>query len=507
MIPGNFGPLSASQHPHSTHSPHSRIGRKTASSGGSGTLGGHLAGVPESAVDAHKSVSSRPRIGEFITANRRVNDRESASSRYGSDMSALISRHAAPVAAELLQHFPGLVIEGARQVGKSTLAKQIADPDAIVVNLDHDRTRSAALADPEGFVAQAGEHQLVIDEIQRVPQLTLAVKAAIDVDRHPGRFLLTGSSSLLRVRGTADSLAGRVARLSLYGLSRGEALGSTDDFAAAFIERAVSIPSFVTSVTRETYAQLLAAGSYPELREAPVAVRVAWIDGYLQGILGRDMAELRREVQPARAMAVLRTLAGRQSAELVKAKLAAETAVPPRTITGYLDLLHDVGLVSSIPPWTPNIAKREIGRPKTFVVDSAVAMWLARLTPVQLTQLEYGEAFGAMLEAFVAAELLRQRSWSRRHFDVFHYRNRDGDEVDIVLEFDDGSVVGIEVKSALSFNTGQFKGLTRLRDYVGRRFAAGIVLNTGATGYRYADRLYGAPVSALWEYVSSTLVE
>ncbi|WP_188744771.1 ATP-binding protein [Agromyces bauzanensis] len=148
-----------------------------------------------------------------------------------------LARHAEPVAAELLQHFPGLVIEGARQVGKSTLAAQIARPDAVVLNLDREQTRAAAIADPAGFVDQGGERQLVIDEVQRMPELTLAVKAAIDANRRPGRFVLTGSSSLLRGKGTADSLAGRVARLTLYGLSRGEAIGSNDDFANALIGR------------------------------------------------------------------------------------------------------------------------------------------------------------------------------------------------------------------------------------------------------------------------------
>lgn len=419
-------------------------------------------------------------------------------------MPAILSRHVAPVATELLEHFPGLVIEGARQVGKSTLAEQIAEPDAVVTNLDHEQTRAAAAADPWGFVTQAGGRQLVVDEIQRMPELTLAVKAAIDADRRPGRFVLTGSASLLRVRGTADSLAGRVARLMLFGLSRGEAFGPVDDFATAVTEWIQSVTSLTSAWTRADYAQMLATGAYPELREASERIRAAWIDGYLQGLIGRDMTELRREVQPARVMSVLRTLAGRQSAELVKAKLADETSVPPRTITGYLDLIHDVGLAASIPPWTPNLAKREIGRPKTFVIDSAVAMWLARLTSTQLTHLDYGEAFGALLEAFVAAELLRQRTWSTRRFDVFHYRDRDGDEVDLVLEFDDGTVVGIEVKSAISFNAKQFKGLARLRDRLGSRFIAGVVLNTGTNGYRYADRLFGAPVSALWELTLST---
>ena len=413
-------------------------------------------------------------------------------------MNALLPRHAAPIAIEYLGYFPGLVIEGARQVGKSTLAAQIADETALFLSLDDEQVRAAAIADPAGFVAQAGARQLVLDEIQRVPELTLAVKAAIDRDRRPGRFILTGSASLLRVRGTADSLAGRVGRLTVYGLSRGEAHGVHDDFAAAIVADPEVMVRASSDLDRSAYAALLAAGSYPELRDASARIRTPWFDAYLQGVVGRDLAELKREVRPARSMAVLRALAGRQAAELVKARLAQETSVPESTITGYLDLLHDVGLVASLPPWTPNLTKREIGRAKSFVTDSGLAMWLARLTPQQLTRMEYGEAFGAVLEAFVGAELMRQRTWSSRRYDIYHWRDRDTDEVDIVLEFDDGSVVGIEVKSSASFTARQFSGLLKLRDRLGERFVAGIVLNTGVAGYRYADRLYGAPVSALW---------
>jgi len=410
----------------------------------------------------------------------------------------LLARHAAPVAREYLQHFPGIVIEGARQVGKSTLAQHIADPNARVLTLDDEQVRAAAIADPAGFIAESSGRQLVIDEIQRLPSLTLAVKAAIDRDRRPGRFILTGSASLLRVKGTADSLAGRVGRLTLHGLSRGEITGEVDDFVSIVLDSPEQITRADGLHTRTEYAALLAAGSYPEIYAATARVRAAWFEGYVRGVVERDMSELKREVRPARSMAVLRTLAGRQSAELVKATLANETAVPATTITGYLDLVHDVGLVASLPPWTPNLAKREIGRPKSFVVDSGLALWLARVTPEQLGRLEYGEAFGAFLEGFVAAELLRQRTWSTRRYDLLHWRDRDGDEVDIVIELDDGRVIGIEVKSASSFTARQFKGLARLRDALGERFVAGIVLNTGETGYRYADRLYGAPVSALW---------
>lgn len=414
-------------------------------------------------------------------------------------MPEVLARHAAPVATEMLAHFPGVVIEGARQVGKSTLAAAIAAPGAVLLTLDDAQTRAAAAADQAGFVAQAGERQLVIDEIQHVPELTLAVKASIDRDRRPGRFILTGSASLLRVRGTADSLAGRVGRLALHGLSRGEAAATPDDFVAAVIRDPAAILDCTSAMSRGDYAQLLAAGAYPEVRTASARIRDKWFDGYLQGVIGRDLPQLRREVRPARTMAVLRTLAGRQSAELVKATLAQETAVPASTITGYLDLLHDVGLVMSLPPWSPKLADREVGRPKTFVIDSGLAMWLARVTAEQITGLTYSQGLAGLLESFVAAELARQRTWSAHSFQLFHYRVRDKGEIDLIVELRDGSVIAIEVKSSTSFSRGDFKWLQQLRDDLGERFLAGIVLNTAATGYRYADRLWGAPIAALWE--------
>lgn len=175
-------------------------------------------------------------------------------------MKSLIPRHAAPEAATLLQHFPCLIIEGARQVGKSTLTEHIADSDAVIRNLDNEQVRAAAAADPAGFIADAGDRQLVIDEVQRCPELTLAVKAAIDQDRRPGRFLLTGSASLLRVKGTADSLAGRAARLTLYGLSQGELCSNQDDFASLTARDAAVLVEHQSSLTKFDYAQAIETG-------------------------------------------------------------------------------------------------------------------------------------------------------------------------------------------------------------------------------------------------------
>lgn len=412
-------------------------------------------------------------------------------------MPDLIKRHAEPVAREMLDHFPGVIIEGARQVGKSTLAQQlITGSQAHYVTLDDDDTRDAAAEDPAGFIARAGDHSMVIDEIQRLPSLTLAVKSSIDRDRRAGRFILTGSASLLRVRGLADSLAGRVGRIGLHGLSQGEALGRQDDFASA----AMRLDDVVAHWTGEQvdYSGIIAGGGYPEATFLPGRMRRRWFDGYLAGLLRRDLEELRRDVSAARAESLLRALAGTQSGELVKAKLASTTSIPASTITAYLDLLSDVGLIATIPPWTPNLRKREVGRPKAIVLDSGLALHLTRMTVEQLGQLSYREAFGAMLEAAVAAELLKQQTWTSTEFDLYHFRDRNGLEVDLVLEFAGGRVLGIEIKSATTFRGDQFNGLRALRDELGDRFLGGVVLNTGTGSYRYADRLYGLPVSSLW---------
>lgn len=436
------------------------------------------------------SRSSVQRFNELGSAFQRVEG-------YSRLVSDYIPRHAAPIAAEFLAYTPGLIIEGARQVGKSTLAAELGGADATIVTLDDRTTRDAAEQDPQTFVARGGDGLMVIDEVQRMPSLTLAIKASIDADRRPGRFLLTGSSSLLKVTGLADSLAGRVARLQLYGLSQGEIGGQPDDFVTALNIRG-SVIEFEDGLAASEYPDLIARGAYPEFRTLPDRVRNRQLDDYVRALVERDLPELRREVQPARAAALLRALAGNQGGELVKARLALDTAIPAGTITGYLDLLHNVGLVASLPPWTPHLAKREVGRPKTFVVDSGLATRLSRLTPDQLRLPAYAEALGRLLEGVVAAELLKQQTWTASDYELFHFRDRNGLEVDFVLELSGGGIIAIEVKAATAFRGAQFNGLRKLRDALGDRFIAGVVLGRANQGYHYADRLFGLPISALW---------
>lgn len=418
-------------------------------------------------------------------------------------MENLIQRNGLATGREMLETFPAVVIEGARQVGKSTLAAMlVADRSAVSFTLDNVAHLDAALADPRAFVEQIDNSVTIIDEFQRLPGLSLAIKASIDERRRPGRFLLTGSSDLLRLPGVSDSLAGRAVTHRLRGLSQGELMGRCEDFVAQLVVGADPL-TFTTKWTRAGYAAALARGSFPETQHITPRMRALWLDGYLGRILRRDAAQFPAGGQPARLRSVLALIAANQSGELVKARLAHQSEIPKQSITAYLDVLSSVFLVDQLPPWTPNLTRREIGRPKAAVADSALAMRLNRQTPARVSALTEGTALGGLIEAFAVQELLKQQTWSAQDYALYHFRDRDGSEVDVIIELDDGSVFGVEVKSSSTYKAEQFKGLRELQVAAGSRFRGGIVLGMSDRGYHYAPRLWGLPIAALWEWGST----
>lgn len=414
-------------------------------------------------------------------------------------MDALLTRHASGLTNELLSTFPAVVIEGARQVGKSTFAQQLVGGRvARMLTLDDDAVRAAALEDPQSFVEQLPTGTLVIDELQRAPNLTLAIKAAIDRQRTPGRFLLTGSSDLLRLSRTPESLAGRAVTVRLRGLSQGELRQQPDDFMAR-IRGGVDAAAFSSNTTRSDYVSMIAQGGYPEAMGLTTRMRSAWFDGYVERILRRDVAEISTVSEPARLRAVLGLLAANQAGELVKARVARDANVPATTITGYLDLIETVFLSERLPAWTASLTRREVERPKVVVSDPGLALRLAKVTEQQLLDLTSAGFLGPALEGLVVCDLLKQRTWSSEEYELFHFRDRNGLEVDLVAEFADSSVVGLEVKSSATVKADHFAGLRALRDRLGDRFIGGIVLNTSTHGLAYGRKLWSLPVAALWE--------
>lgn len=418
-------------------------------------------------------------------------------------MSAIIPRNSAPLLRQLTDHFPAVEVLGARQVGKSTLTQQVSEELASAgtsvasFTMDDPETRSVALDDPRGFLAQNPGGMLVIDEFQRVPELILSLKAEIDRYRRPGRFLITGSSQLTTGTAAADSLAGRVASLQMRGFSQGELSGMRDDFVSRTLGR-LNPAGETSPLTRSDYVDAISRGSMPEAQHLPERMRQTWMRSYTTRVTSRDIQDLSKIQRPEQVMALLRTLSAVQGSEVVIGRLANELSIPASTAAQYLRLLERLFLVDLLPPWTPNLLKREVGRHKVVISDPGLGMWLTGAKPATLKDLVRGQAFGGMLEAFVASELLRQKTWSSEEWELFHYRSPDGREIDLVIELDDGRVIALEVKAASSVGTVDYKHLTWLRDQLGERFIAGYVLTTDSRGRLLGDRLAALPVASLW---------
>lgn len=414
-------------------------------------------------------------------------------------MDSLIPRNAHNFAVEVLEAFPAVVLQGARQVGKSTFAAQLTrGRSSRIATLDDPLTLSAAREDPTSFVEQLPDGLLVIDELQRAPELILPIKASIDRDRRPGRFLLTGSSDLLAIPQTPDSLAGRAITVQLWPFSQGEIAGVKEDFASR-ARAGVDAWSAEGSWTRADYAETIGRGGYPEAIANPERLRGHWFDSYVERILRRDVPDIAPRTEAPRLGTILRLLGAGQAGEYVRSRVGRDADVPETSVATYVDLLETLYLIHRVPAWTPNLTSRQARRPKMIVADSGLALHLAGVDAEQLAPLTGGPLLGPALEGFVVAELLRQRSWSEQRYRIFHFRDRAGAEVDLVLEFSDGCVIGIEVKSNATAKPEHFAGLRLLRDRLGEKFLGGYVLNTGQRGMAFGDRLRTLPVSALWD--------
>lgn len=414
-------------------------------------------------------------------------------------LTGMRTRYAQELVEETLEDTPITVIQGARQVGKSTLVREVvADRDATVLSLDGTATYNAARADPDAFVRQS-DGLLVIDEVQRVPELVRAMKDAVEEDRRPGRFLVTGSADLLQIPGTEESLAGRAETVVLYGLSQGELAGRREDFVDRLLagdEKAMR--SRAGTLTRDDYLQVICAGSYPEPLSRAERRRNAWFDNYVQRIMTRDVQDVSRLAHLDRLPDLLRLLAANTSGELVKARVGNGAGIPETSLPGYLDLLETLYLIHVLPAWGDNLTKRVTGRPKVSLLDTGLAARLNHVTPAAMAPGAVSDAAGGLFESFVAGELRRQLVWAETPARLFHFRDRDGLEVDIVVESDGRQVAGVEMKAAGSASQGDFKGLTFLRDRLGSRFAMGVVLYTGTQALPFGDRLWALPYSSLW---------
>ena len=349
-----------------------------------------------------------------------------------------------------------------------------------------------------GFVSFDG--LTVIDEIQRAPDLLLAIKATVDADPRPGRFLLTGSSRLLGLRDLPDTLPGRMETIELWPFSQGEIDGGPDSFVDETFRLGPAI-RHDSDTTRAEYADRIVRGGLPEAVARPDPRRRGrFFDSYVQNLIDREVKQL-VEIERAPQLATLtRLLAARSGLLVAPGGLESELQISRPTIARYLQLLEEVFLIKRIPGWSRNLGARVTNAAKLMFVDSGIA---ARLLAMDAHTLRRpGAPFGPLLEGFVLSELARQITWSQELVDLYHYRDHNKVEVDAILENRHRQVVGIEVKAASTVRSEDFKGLRLLADRLGDEFLVGIVLYTGNTTLPFGPKLRAMPVSALWQLPS-----
>jgi len=413
-----------------------------------------------------------------------------------------VERHLQPLVVEALSDTRVVGVVGPRQAGKSTLVHHLVDTtqDAEYVSLDDQAVRTAAERDPDGFVA-GRPGLLAIDEVQRVPDLLLAIKAQVDRDQRPGQFLITGSSALSATRGVSETLAGRIERFELWPFSQGERRGHRETFVDRLLAGGSDglDPGHRSGLTKADYLQLAAAGGFPEAIRRRGARRGSWFDSYVETVVEREAPGIAASPRTAELPRLLRLIAARHAGLLNVADLSRDAGLPERSVHRYLEVLEAVFLVRRVPAWSANLSQREIRAPKIFVTDSGLATHLRGIDPDVLSRPDL--ALGAeepVLEGLVYDEIVRQTGWSTSRVELMHYRDRQGVEVDLLLEDRRRRVVGIEVKSGTDIGHRDVRHLATLRDSLGDRFIAGVILHSGRTVLPLGDRLNAVPISALW---------
>ncbi len=413
----------------------------------------------------------------------------------------IVTRRLEHIVTERMRTEPVIVLHGPRSVGKSTLLGRIAEQfGRPVMDLDDPLTRDMVSGGP-GFVVQ-GDGPVFIDEYQRVPEILDAIKAELNRDLRPGRFVVTGSTSYTTIPRAAQSLTGRAHVITVWPLSQGEISGDHESFVARLLANPGAVVHGEPSVTdRLGYTERVLNGGFPiPLRRPPGRARDAWFGDYLDLVVQRDVLDIRRIRQREVLPRLLRRLAA-QTGQLVNIAHAARAEqLQPSAANDYAHLLEAVFLVHRLPAWGTTLGARVNAMPKIHMVDTGVGGWLLDVTmdsverrvPSTLTEL------GHLIETFAVNELLKQVSWLDEDVRVGHYRTHDGHEIDLVLQPRGGEIFGIEVKAGERVTRADTVSMARLRDKLGTRFRGGFILHTGPHAFPLVDGIFAVPLDRLW---------
>ncbi|GGD59597.1 ATP-binding protein [Lacimicrobium alkaliphilum] len=415
--------------------------------------------------------------------------------------SNLYHRFSQSTLLEALQDTPAVLIHGARQCGKTTLARFVGKQlDYDYISFDDDNQLQSAKTDPVGFVISLPE-RIILDEVQRAPEIFAAIKSSIDRNRQPGRFILTGSANVLLLPQLADSLAGRMEIIHLRPLTQTEIAGYRPQFfQALFNAEQNTIP--LEANTQRGYprlgpgiAQLLCRGGYPAaIARNSEKRRSVWYRDYIQTIIQRDVQDI-ASIRNLEILPKLLSLAAGQTARLFNAAdLASPFAVSRPTIREYLTLLEQIFLLEQLQPWHSNRLSRLIKTPKMHLSDTGLACALLGVNSQDLWQDK--SLLGQLLETFTYQELRKYADWHDQPLAFYHFRNKDKVEVDIIVE-QGRRLAGIEIKAAATVTKKDFRGLDKLKQACGETFAAGVVFYDGESILPFGEKLFAVPISLL----------
>lgn len=414
-------------------------------------------------------------------------------------LSGTVRRAVLPAALDRMNDEPVIALEGARAVGKSTLLAQIAQRHGVpVLDLDDAETRESVATDPTIYAR--GPEPVCIDEYQRVPEILDAIKAELNIDNRPGRYVLTGSTRWDALPRGTQSLTGRLHRIPVRPLSQAELAGTTGLVRNLLGETTALRTSAQSSTTRAEYIERVVAGGFPLALARSGAARARWLDDHIADSLERDARDIAKIRQAANLPRLFERLTAQTGQVLNVSRAAADVGMDERTSYDYVHLLERLFLVQRLPAWRRTLMRRTAASPKIHIVDTGVAARLlglsakrlARPSPTSLTE------FGHLLETFVYGEIAAQGAWLDEVRTIGHWRTREGDEVDLVIEREDGGVVGIEVKAAGQTAARDFAGLRKLRELTGEDFVVGVVLHLGQRSTRVDDQLHALPLDRLW---------
>lgn len=401
---------------------------------------------------------------------------------------------------------PVILVTGARQTGKSTLVKHIHTVGIArqYLTMDTLSTFDAASSDPEGFISNLNYGPVIIDEIQKVPQLLLPIKIAVDTNRKPGYFILTGSANILMLPKVSESLTGRIEILTLYPFAQSELAVVKKSFPdilykinnTSYLNEFMPVDILSISSSKHLM-QMIIKGGYPEMQTRDSQSRqYAWFDSYITTFIKKDIKEFSNIENSTEIFRLLALLAAHTGSLSHYAELSRILEIPQTTLKRYIYVLCAAHLLQIIPAWSNNLGKRVVRSPKLMLNDTGL---ISYLLGINLDRLENDSIlYGRLFECFVTLELLKHCSWSETNAKCYHFRTSTGQEVDIILEYPGGEIIGVEIKARATVSKNDFKWLKTLQESLGKRFLRGIVIYTGDQIIPFGDNLTAVPVCLLW---------